>query len=356
MLIQAVWCARVAAGLKRHRVKQSSKCGTAARMLGLDSALKQGIFTTYVTLWTSSHLLVYSSRLSSAPSYNATSVVLLTETVKLILAASMYVVYDGSLREMIRVASKEVRVLLLYGIPAVLYAMYNNLLFINLASFDPGTYNVLIQLKIALTGVLYQILFSKQLNRNQWAAILLITLGCMCKESGKVTTFGFQANLSSWFLLFVQMLCSVLAGVYNEVLLKGSDSAKRGVTTNLQNAFMYIQSIVVNFVVLIWEGKASEAISPQNLEAIASLKVLAIIAIMSTVGLVTGFFLKHLDSVLKAVASALEVVFTMLFGFLFFGAPLGLTGLISGLLVGVGVALYSRPVPARVAEDELKIV
>jgi arginine/ornithine N-succinyltransferase beta subunit len=34
--------------------------------------------------------------------------------------------------------------------------------------------------------------------------------------------------------------------------------------------------------------------------------VLAIIAIMSTVGLVTGFFLKHLDSVLKAVASALE--------------------------------------------------
>ena len=37
---------------------------------------------------------------------------------------------------------------------ARLYAMYNNLLFINLASFDPGTYNVLIQLKIALTGVL----------------------------------------------------------------------------------------------------------------------------------------------------------------------------------------------------------
>jgi len=325
-------------------------------MLGLDSALKQGIFTTYVTLWTSSHLLVYSSRLSSAPSYNATSVVLLTETVKLILAASMYVAYDGSLREMIRVASKEVRVLLLYGIPALLYAMYNNLLFINLASFDPGTYNVLIQLKIALTGVLYQILFSKQLNRNQWAAILLITLGCMCKESGKVTTFGFQANLSSWFLLFVQMLCSVLAGVYNEVLLKGSDSAKRGVTTNLQNAFMYIQSIVVNFVVLIWEGKGSEAISPQNLEAIASLKVLSIIAIMSTVGLVTGFFLKHLDSVLKAVASALEVVFTMLLGFLFFGAPLGLSGLISGLLVGAGVALYSRPVPVLVAEDELKVV
>ena len=46
----------------------------------------------------------------------------------------------------------------------------------------------------------------------------------------------------------------------------------------------------------------------------------------------------------------------MLLGFLFFGAPLGLSGLISGLLVGAGVALYSRPVPVLVAEDELKVV
>eukprot|EP00913_Durusdinium_trenchii_P007203 g6774.t1 len=78
---------------------------------------------------------------------------------------------------------------------------------------------------------------------------------------------------------------------------------------------------------------------------------------MSSVGLVTGFFLKHLDSVLKAVASALEVVFTMLLGFLLFGAPLGLSGLTSATLVGAGVALYARPVPVRpLPEDELKIV
>lgn len=31
------------------------------------------------------------------------------------------------------------------------------------------------------------------------------------------TVWEAEANLSSWFLLLVQMLCSVLAGVYNEV-------------------------------------------------------------------------------------------------------------------------------------------
>eukprot|EP00439_Symbiodinium_sp_Y106_P019257 s6301_g2.t1 len=323
----------------------------------LNTFLKQGIFATYVALWTSSHLLVYSSQLASAPSYNATSVVILTESVKLILATAMFVAYDGPLSEMLRVTCKQHRVLLKYAIPAVLYALYNNLLYVNLAAFDPGTYNVLLQLKIALTGVLYQLLFARQLNRNQWQAILLITAGCMCKESGKVKALGLQANLSSWLLLIVQMLCSVLAGVYNEVLLKGSDGAKNSVPTNLQNAFMYFQSILVNGILLVWEGKVAEAISPENVAAVLTPRVILIIGIMSSVGLVTGFFLKHLDSVLKAVASALEVVFTMLLGFVLFGAPLGVAGAASAALVGSGVALYSRPMPVPPgAEDELKIV
>lgn len=40
-------------------------------------------------------------------------------------------------------------------------------------------------------------------------------------------------------------------------------------------------------------------------------------------GVVTGFFLRHLDSVLKAVASAFEVVLSTLVSYAFFGVPLG---------------------------------
>ena len=48
-------------------------------VLGLDTPFKQGLFATYVLLWVSSHLLVYSSRRAGAPPYNPASVVLLTE-------------------------------------------------------------------------------------------------------------------------------------------------------------------------------------------------------------------------------------------------------------------------------------
>lgn len=74
--------------------------------------------------------------------------------------------------------------------------------------------------------LVWQVLFSRRLTRNQWLAIVLIALGCMCKEAGKLgSTEGVNANLWAWLLLGAQMLCSVLAGVYNELLLK-TDGAK----------------------------------------------------------------------------------------------------------------------------------
>lgn len=313
-------------------------------MLGLSTPLQKAIFVAYVTLWCACHLLVYSSQHGASPAYNVTSVVMVTELVKMLMALSFYLYYDGGPSELARTIARESNLLLKYAVPAVLYALYNNLVYLNLASFDPGTYNVLMQLKIAMTGTLYQWLFSKQLNRNQWMAILLITLGCMCKESDKLTTSSsLRANLTAWLFLLCQMLCSVFAGVYNEALLKGPNVEARNVSTNLQNAFLYSQSVVVNACFLLWRGQFLEAFSAKNLSGVLSVQVLAIICIMSTVGLVTGFFLKHLDSVLKSIAAAIEVVFTMFLSSVLFGTPLELMGVVAACIVGSGVALYSVP-------------
>ena len=55
-----------------------------------------------------------------------------------------------------------------------------------------------------------------------------------------------------------------------------------------------------------------EAVHPDNLRTVCSPTVLAIVAIMASVGMVTGYFLKVLDSVLKSVASAVEVPYCAL--------------------------------------------
>jgi len=327
--------------------------------LGLDTPLKQGIFFFYVTLWVSSHLLVYSSRRAGEPEYNVTSVVLLTELIKFVMAISMYLSNDGSFSQLRAATAGSLPLLCKYSVPALLYCIYNNLVYSNLSAFDPGTYNVLQQTRIVMTGLLYQWLFSRQLSRNQWIGIVLITFGCMCKESAKLTSsHALDANMHAWLMLMMQLLASVFAGVYTEVLLKG-DGGSGGVTTNLQNAYMYMHSVLWNSAFLLAQGRLGEALSSSNLAAITSPTVLAIMVIMSSVGLVTGFFLKHLDSVLKAIAGATEVVVTMLASAVLFATPLDATGLGAALLVGAGVAMYSRPAnPAPVLstadEDEMQ--
>jgi len=140
------------------------------------------------------------------------------------------------------------------------------------------------------------------------------------------------------------------------------------VPTHLQNAYMYAASVLCNLLVLLFEGRLGEAVARDNLSALCTPTLLAVVAIMSSVGgvmalppatpgalaeplrsalpqvgVVTGFFLRHLDSVLKAVASALEVVFSMLLSSLLFAVPLTPQAAGAALLVGGGVALYARP-------------
>lgn len=74
--------------------------------------------------------------------------------------------------------------LLFYMVPAFLYCLYNNLTFINLSNYDPTSYFLLLQLRVVVTGVVFQILFQKKLSKLQWISLLILTAGCVLKEWG----------------------------------------------------------------------------------------------------------------------------------------------------------------------------
>ena len=85
----------------------------------------------------------------------------LTELAKLGLALALYRYYDGTWLQLGRGTVAAWRLLLKYMVPAGLYAVYNNLMYINLTNFDPGTYTLMMQLRILFTGLLYQALFAR---------------------------------------------------------------------------------------------------------------------------------------------------------------------------------------------------
>ena len=88
--------------------------------------------------------------------------------------------------------------------------------------------------------------------------------------------------------------------------------------------------------------------------------VVAIIVNNSLVGIVTSLFLKNLNSILKAFASALELVFTAVLSFLLLGIPLYWNTVVAVGVVSYAVVLYAKnpikeqPKPATVKKEEVE--
>ncbi|XP_017063141.1 UDP-galactose transporter senju [Drosophila eugracilis] len=329
------------------------------------------IFLLYMSLFIGQGIFVTASQESNnSYGYNTVTVVLLTEVFKLIVSTCLYC-RDNNLRSLVRDVHKDRNVLALYMVPAFLYCLYNNLAFVNLATFDPTTYYLLLQLRVVVTGILFQIIFKKYLSQRQWISLILLTLGCMMKqvdfgsfysdtnddsESAAIqqqqllnhtsidkqvhgkNMSGFDFSLSAVFIL-AQTICSCLAGVYNEYLLKD-----KGADVNIfvQNVFMYLDSIVCNAVILLLRGELIDAFSPQNLGSIMRFSVLIIIVNNAAIGIVTSFFLKYMNSILKTFASALELLFTAVLCYFLFSIPIYMNTALAIAVVSYAIYLYTQ--------------
>ena len=77
----------------------------------------------------------------------------------------------------------------------------------------------------------------------------------------------------------------------------------------------------------------------------------------AALGLVTSMFLKYYNSVLKAVACAIELVLTTATSYLFLGTPLGLNMVVAVVFVALGVYVYAHnPLPSLQPRQDDKLV
>lgn len=167
----------------------------------------------------------------------------------------------------------------------------------------------------------------------------------------------FEDNFSSFnlILILVQILCSCLAGVYNEYLLKNTGA---DVNIYVQNVFMYLDSILCNFMVLLMQGNVHTVLSWENLYQVCHLKVIVVIINNAAIGIITSFFLKTLNSILKNFASAIELILTAIASFILFGIPIYMNTVLALCTVMYATYLYSQnpvnnaPVKAKVPKIE----
>ncbi len=132
----------------------------------------------------------------------------------------------------------------------------------------------------------------------------------------------------------------MFAGVYNEYLIK--HIAGDEVHIMVQNVYMYLDSILCNLVVLTMKGDLSSAFSGDSMASIAQAFVVAIIVNNAVLGIVTSLFLKNLNSILKAIASAVELVFTALLSYVLLSIPIYWNTVVAVAIVSYAVVLYAQ--------------
>ncbi|CAG9762910.1 unnamed protein product [Ceutorhynchus assimilis] len=310
------------------------------------SKFSQIVFVLYVLLFVNQGILVTASQQSDNKyNYNIVTVVLMTELLKLVLSTLLYC-REQSPAQLVREIVINRKVLALYFVPAFLYCLYNNLAFVNLSNFDPTTYYLVMQLRVVVTGILFQLIFNKLLSKKQWLSLIILTIGCMLKQipmnqpQEETTTKSQSLALSlGTVLIFIQIVCSCFAGVYNEYLLKNQGN---DVNIFVQNVFMYLDSIICNVALLSVNGSIATAFLYDNLVKVLHYKVLLVMLNNAIVGIVTSLFLKTLNSILKTFASALELILTAVLSLVLFGIPIYLNTILSICTVMYAIYLYSQ--------------
>ena len=310
------------------------------------------IFLFYVGFFLIHTLLVTSTQKDHKYEYNVATVVLFGEVAKLLASVCIHSGKD-SFMDLVHQMKSGKNLLFYYLVPAVLYCIYNNLLYVSLAGFDPASYYVLMQFRMVITGVLFQFIFKKQLKKMQWISLIILTIGCIIKQlklNGSDGLF-FEVNIYLFFI-FVQMLCSCFAGVYTESILK---SRGLGVPIMVQNVFFYIDSIFCNLVLLAYNGQISTFLNYENILPVLNPKVISIIFLTTVIGITVSLFLRYMNSILKIFASACGMIFSAVFSLILFGIPIGLNKMISICFIIVALYLYSSdPVQNQPTKDDVE--
>lgn len=153
-----------------------------------------------------------------------------------------------------------------------------------------------------------------------------------------------------------QNFCSCLAGTYNEYLLKTQGSS---VDIFLQNVFMYLDSVICNFIILMFKGEVVTMFD--DLQSLWDIFVILITVNSAVVGIVTSFFLKNLNSILKTYASALELIITAVVCYILFNILITTYTIISICLVSIAVAMYfknpvNNVVPSTSDKDKVPLL
>ncbi|KAK6916254.1 Nucleotide-sugar transporter, partial [Dillenia turbinata] len=299
---------------------------------------RKSIVTLALTFLTSSQaiLIVWSKR-AGKYEYSVTTANFLVETLKCTLSVAALIRIWGNegVNEDNRLSTTldEVSV---YPIPAALYLIKNLLQYYIFAYVDAPGYQILKNLNIISTGVLYRIILKKKLSEIQWAAFVLLCAGCTTAQLNPSSDRVLQTPFQGWVMAVVMALLSGFAGVYTEVAIIKKRPSRN---INVQNFWLYVFGMVFNAIAILVQD--FDAVVNKGFFHGYSFITTLMILNHALSGIAVSMVMKYADNIVKVYATSVAMLLTAVVSVFLFGFHLSLAFFLGSIVVSVSVYLHS---------------
>ncbi|KAJ4787962.1 CMP-sialic acid transporter [Rhynchospora pubera] len=223
----------------------------------------------------------------------------------------------------------------LYPIPALLYMAKNLLQYYIFYHVEAPGYQILKNLNIISTGILYRIILKRKLSNIQWAAFLLLFLGCTNAQiQTNPSPEEEKSNIYGWAYAIIMALLSGLAGVYTEAIMKKRLSRN----INVQNFWLYVFGMAFNFIWIIIHDL--DEILERGFFHGYSLITVVMIMNQAFSGLAVSAVIKFGDNIVKVYSTSVAMFLTAFVSVYMFGFTLTPTFYIGTMVVSIAIYLH----------------
>eukprot|EP01137_Pigoraptor_chileana_P011603 Opistho-2@62723 len=313
-------------------------------LLGMAVPIKYLSLLVLVVQNTSLVLLMRYSRTVDGPMYISSTAVVMAEVMKLATCLAIIVKEQGGISGLVRTLQDDIigkpRETLMVGVPALLYTIQNNLLYVAVSNLEAATFQVTYQLKILTTAVFSVFMLSKHLSGLKWLSLVILTAGVAIVQidlTKAAAAVGPEQNAMLGFAAVVAAcISSGFAGVYFERILKNTTAS-----IWLRNVQLGLAGAVLGFVGVLYNDR--EAVAEDGFFQGYTWIVWLVIATQAVGGLVVAIVVKYADNILKGFATSVSIILSSVVSMALFGFRPTLQWMGGAGLVLTATYLYSKP-------------
>lgn len=283
-------------------------------------------------------ILVHLTEVDGVIPFSSASSTLMIETSKFTISLVLYLNQTSCQPARI----PRLRLWLPFSVPAVLYAINNNMAIHMQLHMDPTSYQVLSNMKIGSTAILYRIIIGRRLSKLQWLSIGLLTIAGLFDSYGGYTSKSksvteIHITLTGLVMMVTYCFISGFAGVYSEYILKRHVK----MSLHLQNMLLYTFGMCVNGT-LWFINESSRTDIEDRFSLFRGYSSITVLIILSQAlnGLIMSSVMKYNSNITRLFIISCSTLITAVLSVAVFHTSLNIYFILSAVLVCVSIYMY----------------